>query len=96
MWFVSSCLATKVLISSHQKGGGVSRGGGWIGKAKLLTSLLHEMHGRVHVTCVCVCVCVCARTHLHEAQGVQGCCLGLLTSLSSITKLLLSNEQSRY
>ena len=59
-------------ISSHQKGGGVSTWGEWVGKAtaymcdKCILSGIHlNMHLvdpiEVHVsyTCVCVCVCMC-------------------------------------
>ena len=56
-------------ISSHQKGGGVSRWGEWVRKAtayKFDTCTLikvREMHGRVdpikvYVYHICVCVCV--------------------------------------
>ena len=59
-------------ISSHQKGGGVSRWGKWVGKAtayKFDTCTLIGVHSTMHLvdpikvhvsyTCVCVCVCVC-------------------------------------
>ena len=46
-------------ISSHQKGGGVSRWGEWVGKA---TAYKFDTHMYMHVVCVyaysCVCVCV--------------------------------------
>ena len=53
-------------ISSHQKGGGVSRWGEWVGKAtayKFDTCTLIGVHSTMHLmdpiyTCVCVCVCV--------------------------------------
>ena len=54
---VSSCQAAKVLISkksSHQKSGGISRWGEWVGK---VTAYKFD-------TCVCMracmCMCVCA------------------------------------
>ena len=58
-------------ISSHQKGGGVSRWGEWVRKAtayKFDTCTLIGVHSTMHLvdpihvsyTCVCVCVCVCS------------------------------------
>ena len=60
-------------ISRHQKGGGVSRWGDWVGKAtayKFDTCILIGVHStmhlvdpiKVHVSCTCVCVCVCVCT----------------------------------
>ena len=57
-------------ISSHQKGGGVSRWGEWVGKAtayKFDTCTLIGVHStkhlvdpiKVHVSYIRVCVCVC-------------------------------------
>ena len=71
--FVSSCQATISFdkqTSSHQKGGGVSRWGEWVGKATAykfdtctLIGVYWTMHLvdpiKVQVSCVCVCVCVC-------------------------------------
>ena len=61
------------LISSHQKGGGVSRWDEWVGKAttyKFDTCTLIGVHSTMHLvdpikvlvsyTCVYMCVCVCA------------------------------------
>ena len=58
------------LISSHQKGGGVSRWGEWVGKAtayKFDTCTLIGVHStmhlvdpiKVHVSYTCVRACVC-------------------------------------
>ena len=73
--FVSSCQATKVLISLNlaTRRVVVSVGGAeWVGKAtayKFDTYPLIVVHStmhfvdpiNVHVSCVCVCVCVCVR-----------------------------------
>ena len=59
-------------ISSHQKGGGVSRWGEWVGKAtayKFDTCTLIGVHStmhlvdpiRVHVSYTHACMCVCTR-----------------------------------
>ena len=92
-------------ISSHQKGGGVSRWGEWIGKAtayKFDTCTLIGVHSTMHLvdpikvhvtyTCVCVCVCVCVDSLESTIQDQDRCCnyLRLLVS-ESLHDLLLSN-----
>ena len=76
--FVSSCQATKVLlinkrISSHPKGGGVSRWGEWVRKAttyKFDTCTLIGVHSTMHlvdpikVHVSYTCMCVCERMHV--------------------------------
>ena len=72
-------------ISSHQKGGGVSRWGEWVEKAtayKYDTCTLIGVHSTMHLvdpikvhvsyTCACVhaCVCVCVRACVHACVCV--------------------------
>ena len=62
-------------ISSHQKGGGVSRWGEWVGKAtayKFDTCVCVCVCKHVYV-CVCVCVCVCACVQAHVCMCVCVC-----------------------
>ena len=73
-------------ISSHQKGGGVSKWGECVGKAtayKFDTCTLIGVHSTMHLvdpievymyvsyTCVCLCVCVCKQLPSNQSFDKQ-------------------------